>query len=99
MLKRTAKIYDTINSKQDNKKETFSFSVQVNMKEMNILSRRDSGAQINASNGFGPVNILTERCNQQQQEKLFYAKLAGFPTAKPVNIGLNNLCVIGQKVE
>jgi len=51
-----------------------------------------------ASNGFGMGNILTERSNQQQ-EKLFYAKLSGFPTGKQLNIGPNNLCVIGQKVE
>ena len=60
-----------------------------------MMSRRDSGGQMLPSSGFG--NILTER-NNQQQEKLLYTKLSGFPGGKPLNIGPNNLCVIGQKV-
>jgi hypothetical protein len=43
-------------------------------------------------------NILTERCNQQQ-DKFLYSKLGGPYGGKPFNVGPNNLCVIGQKVE
>ncbi len=32
-------------------------------------------------------------------EKSLYTKLGGMPMTKPPNIGSNNLCVIGQKVE
>lgn len=58
------------------KKETFSFGTQVNIKEPPFMAKRDSAmGQMMASNGlngFGVVsalgtgNILTERSNQQQ---------------------------------
>lgn len=59
------------------------------------MTRRDSG-QLGSFNSFG--NVLTER-NGQQQNPLISSKLTGFPLTKPMNLGPNNLCVIGQKVE
>lgn len=59
------------------------------------MMRRDSG-QLLSSNGFG--NVLTER-NCQQQNPLISSKLTGLPLTKAKNIGPNNLCIIGQKVE
>jgi len=59
------------------------------------MTRRDSG-QLLTSNGFG--NVLTER-NGQNPNPLISSKLTGLPLTKPINLGPNNLCVIGQKVE
>lgn len=75
------------------KKETVSFGVQANItvNERGFLSRRESGLQLNSSNGFGTV--LTERNNQQLIQK----KLNGIVKEPPSLV--NNLCVIGQKVE
>jgi hypothetical protein len=67
VLKKITKVSDTIMIYPKDKKETFSFGAQVNMKELPMMGKRDSAmGQIAMSNGFsgignalGTGNILT----------------------------------------